>query len=136
MAEMQSKQHCIPSFLLQWLHAHRSSGGFSHYFDIHFFKNFNLFLLITHEGLMCLELFLDILLHYEVLPLTIKSLCSECPGLVCSNSGTYVGQKLRCLWKAWSIVLHAPKVLKWSLMTPSGHKLTKCKKCQVLIHKK
>ena len=47
-----------------------------------------------------------------------------------------LGQKLRCLWKAWSMVFHALKVVKWALMTPSGHKLTKCKKCQVLTHKK
>ena len=47
-----------------------------------------------------------------------------------------LGQKLRCLWKAWSMVFHALKVVKWSLMTPSGHKLTKCKKCQVVTHKK
>ena len=47
-----------------------------------------------------------------------------------------LGQKLRCLWKAWSMVFHALKVVKWSLMTPSGKILTKCKKCQVLIHNK
>ena len=47
-----------------------------------------------------------------------------------------LGQKLRCLWKAWSMAFHALKVVKWALMTPSGHKLTKCKKCQVLTHKK
>ena len=39
-----------------------------------------------------------------------------------------LGQKLRCLWKAWSMAFHALKVVKWALMTPSGHKLTKCKK--------
>ena len=47
-----------------------------------------------------------------------------------------LGQKLRCLWKAWSMVFHALKVVEWALMTPSGHKLTKCKKCQVVTHKK
>ena len=33
------------------------------------------------------------------------------------------------------MAFHALKVVKWALMTPSGHKLTKCKKCQVLTHK-
>ena len=66
MAVMQSKQHCFPSFLLQWRHAYRSSGGLWHYFDISFFKNSNLFRLITHEGRGVSGHILFFLIHHNL----------------------------------------------------------------------